>query len=1007
MRIFLSYHTRDYDLALALEAGLRARRPDMAVYFAPRALAAGAYWLPKLAEEIGRCDALILLVGVHVGPWQELEYFEALNLSKRASSHGRPRILPLITTNQAPGLPFLALLHQIWTPKPGSPEGLDAVLAGLDDAPTSDHTPPWRRFQPFKGLASLTEQEAAFFVGREEETAHILDALATAPDRIAALIGASGVGKSSLARAGALSRLQSQIAPRPDQPWPAALADSRRTLTLMVRPGDEPLRELALACAKLYAGRSFEIDAETAGWSARFARGGRFRDLLRTTREQIAERLRIDPPRRFLLYVDQAEELYTRAVPETGRAFSRLLAEAAGLEDVAVLLSLRSDHYASFQADADLFEHAERLDVRPLGREVMTEVIRQPALTLGARFEADDMAERIAETAANAPGALPLLSDYMHEMWLAMQARDDGVLRWSDTPGLAGVSAPLIRRAEAFIARPQTDAVAVRRLFTLRLAQVPAAGEPMRRIARRSECSVAEWAAAETLAGGAWRLLITSTRADTGEACAEVAHEQLLRSWPRLAVWLEDEREFLAWKGEVELATARHAAIPADERSDALLMGRALAVAKGWLPRRGGDLAPEVIAFVEASAAREAATERERAETEQRLLAAEVAAERSAREALEAQGAAAKARLSRMRTRIAAALAILALAAGSGTLVTILDKRQQAVRTDYEAARRSADTAILSFFDSRVPRVEGATVDADRNNAVISDREAELARADEKRATQPSGRQILVASEQWLSDIMTAQRNLGALSDARTTALRRVDLARNADRAGSDVVTALVLGNSLLALADIDLAKGAAVEAGDELRDALAAFQSLPDTEATKTLRLAQVHQRQAFRAAASERWDEALKEHVASRALLETAASAAPADLNIRGDLAAEWANSASVAFQGGMDEAASQAARRAVELRRVILSRFPHDVPGRLGLARALLLVALIAPLDSPESQQAAKEGRALTAAVIDDIRMQQRTDSGLKAAEELLQSYDRANSPSRAVPPGPTSP
>jgi hypothetical protein len=165
--------------------------------------------------------------------------------------------------------------------------------------------------------------------------------------------------------------------------------------------------------------------------------------------------------------------------------------------------------------------------------EVLGDIVGKPALSLGARFESGDMAERVAEATEREPGALPLLSDLLHEMWLHMQARGDGVLRWSDNPEIVDVAAPMRRRADAFPADPANNEAVVRRLFTLRLAHVPEAGEPVRRRAHRGECSAQEWALAEKLASQDWRLLTTARAAD-GASVAEVAHEQLLRRWPKL-----------------------------------------------------------------------------------------------------------------------------------------------------------------------------------------------------------------------------------------------------------------------------------------------------------------------------------------------------------------------------------------------------------------------------------------------------------------------------------------
>jgi hypothetical protein len=148
---------------------------------------------------------------------------------------------------------------------------------------------------------------------------------------------------------------------------------------------------------------------------------------------------------------------------------------------------------------------------------------------------------------------------------------------------------------------------AVRRLFTLRLAQVPPTGDPLRR-ARRSECTPAEWHLAETLADQDWRLL-SLARADDDEPTAEVAHDQLLRSWPRLAGWLEEEHEFLVWRSQAKGA--------AEERDGDLLSGRRPA-ARSWFERRAKDIAPALRGFIKTSIAadgRRIAAERRRRRT--------------------------------------------------------------------------------------------------------------------------------------------------------------------------------------------------------------------------------------------------------------------------------------------------------------------------------------------------------------------------------------------------------
>jgi len=591
MRVFISYHTPDGAVARAVEAALSLKRPGTECYLAPRNNAAGAYWLPRLADEIAGADAVLFLAGARIGPWQELEYYEALRLSR--SGAGRPRLVPVVMTAPAPGLPFFAQLHQIFAADPVAPEALAAIVRALEESLPADEN-RWRHFQPYKGLPALQEADAAFFFGRESETATILDLLARRPDRIVALIGQSGVGKSSLARAGIVARLKSQAWPLAAGAWPTALADSRAYLPLVVRPGDQPLKELALAFAQLYETSPAAINSEADNWARQLADGTRLRDVLHAARDRLAQALGAEPPRRFVLYIDQGEELYAETNAESAGRFSRLLAEAAEHEAFSVLLSLRSDYYTPYQNDRDLFDASERVDILPLADDVLTEIVRKPAETLGARFESTDMVRRVVEATQREAGALPLLSDLMHDLWLAMLERGDGVLRWSDSPDIVDVAAPLRKRAEAFLAEHASEAAAVRRLFTLHLAQVPKTGEAVRRRARRSECEPAEWRLAETLASERWRLLSLAGAADA-EPVVEVAHEQLLRRWPRLAAWLDEEREFLVWRSQVEEDAA--------EADNDLLTGRRLAVARLWFERREADLPPELHRYIAASIA--------------------------------------------------------------------------------------------------------------------------------------------------------------------------------------------------------------------------------------------------------------------------------------------------------------------------------------------------------------------------------------------------------------------
>jgi hypothetical protein len=160
--------------------------------------------------------------------------------------HDFPIILVLLDGQPAPGLPFLRQLHWVITADPASEKSLARIM----DAATGGGAPPgelWRHTAPYRGLYAMTESDADFFFGRGRETVEVIRALAAAPDKLPLLLGNSGVGKSSLAQAGAIAALMRQAWPETAETpsaWPPAFNTSRRWCFLKLKPGTEPVRAL-------------------------------------------------------------------------------------------------------------------------------------------------------------------------------------------------------------------------------------------------------------------------------------------------------------------------------------------------------------------------------------------------------------------------------------------------------------------------------------------------------------------------------------------------------------------------------------------------------------------------------------------------------------------------------------------------------------------------------------------------------------------------------------------
>ncbi len=311
-------------------------------------------------------------------------------------------------------------------------------------------------------------------------------------------------------------------------------------------------------------------------------------------------------PPAFFLYIDQGEELYTRALERERRCFSENLAGAVGEPRLRGIMSIRADFFGDLQKDQTLDDVSRKIEVKPLREAQLLEVVNRPAELLSARFEtghlAGDIGRRAAEESVNDAGALPLLSYLLDDMWQRMVERGDGVLRLpAQSIELGRV---LVDRADKFLAARPGSEDALRRVLTLRLATVHEDGEPTRRRAFRSEFSDEEWRLVSELADHPNRLLATAT-SEGGDTYAEVAHEAIFRRWDKLREWIDKEREFLAWRSGLEAARRAYQAAPNASKNDALLMGAALAQAQSQNAKRAEDLPAADREFIALSIARE------------------------------------------------------------------------------------------------------------------------------------------------------------------------------------------------------------------------------------------------------------------------------------------------------------------------------------------------------------------------------------------------------------------
>jgi WD40 repeat protein/DNA-binding SARP family transcriptional activator len=396
---------------------------------------------------------------------------------------------------------------------------------------------------PFKGLAPFQMADAPYFFGRERLVAELIARLVGAP--LLGVVGPSGSGKSSVLRAGLLPALAAGVLPG---------SESRRQV--VIRPGEHPLEELRAAMAGL--------DEEPV-----------------------------------VLAVDQFEEVFTTCPNEAERAaFLDELVSAAvsSRRRHAVVLAVRADQYgrcAAYPALSTLLA-ANHVLVGPMLADDLRRTIDCPAERVGLYVD-PELVDALVEDVRGEPGALPLLSTALLELW---QRREGRRLRHASYERTGGVRGAVARLGEHAYGQLDDAQQRLARRVLLRLTSIDDEGNVERRAAPLVEL---------TTEGGEGmteviRLLAESRLLTINEGTLEPAHEALLREWPRLRAWIEEDREGLRIEHQLELAAGEWRRVGRDE--GALYRGARLAEARELSERGQVELTDADREFLAASVAR-------------------------------------------------------------------------------------------------------------------------------------------------------------------------------------------------------------------------------------------------------------------------------------------------------------------------------------------------------------------------------------------------------------------
>ena len=482
---------------------------------------------------------------------------------------------------------------------------------------------------PYKGLHFFEVQDADLFYGRELLTARLVRHLRK-HKFLAIVIGASGSGKSSVVRAGLVPAMQrgGRLADG-SLPPPGSAYWKYYIFT----PGPNPLVSLIAA---LDDSSEWDLSASIKDFTAEETH-------LDKKAEQILNPLSKSPGSQrdhIVLIVDQFEEVYTLCEDEeTRRAFIDNLMYSASSQSrgfISVVIALRADFYAHCakypNLRASLAQYQEYIG--PMNMDEIRLAIEQPALNAGLTFE-PGLVDLILKDMGDEPGALPLLSHALLETW---KRRKYLTLTFQGYNQSGGIRGAIAQTAEnVYLKLDKEQQAAARRIF-LSLTELGQTSEDglLRPDTRRRVLLTdlfPDRAGSKTLES-LLKLLSDARLIIMTESTVEVAHEALIREWPRLREWLSEDRESLLLHRQLNMAAS---AWEADERKqEYLYRGSRLSQALEWVEKHPGEPSAVEKAFLDAS---KSASEREIAEREaqrrKELMAAKKLAESETRRAEE------------------------------------------------------------------------------------------------------------------------------------------------------------------------------------------------------------------------------------------------------------------------------------------------------------------------------------------------------------------------------------
>ena len=411
----------------------------------------------------------------------------------------------------------------------------------------------WLHASPFRGLEAFEEQHAAIFFGRKISVDQLVQVVVAQVQDACAMVlvlGPSGAGKTSLVQAGLIPALKAGAAPAE-----AGLAINTHVQLDCADMGQAGLLE-TLASVLLDA----EIDDRLLFENtSAVALAQRLAEDLPGVIEQLQKQM---PTVQLLIFIDRFEAVFRLPhISEQERVvFINVLDQLARSGSVLLILACRNDFYPHLTAYPALMSMKLRgghFDLTPPGSADIAQIIRHPAQVAQLRYTTDERGESLDELLINAaksgPDTLPLLQYCLQELYRQRSA--DGELSHAAFHDMGGLEGSIGARAEQVISAlgPAQIAALPHVLSQLVLVADDESTVTSRRVPWSALRNDAENKLVQALVDA--HLFVSDLQA--GTAAFGIAHEALLRRWPRVVAWIDEHRQALQVRSRISAQANR------------------------------------------------------------------------------------------------------------------------------------------------------------------------------------------------------------------------------------------------------------------------------------------------------------------------------------------------------------------------------------------------------------------------------------------------------------------